>query len=322
MHHGAAGKVQRAHLPKETGFAVHRVHHIGTCVGVRAHPEPHHVCNRGVAESEPEHTEKQDCREFHALGKRAHDQRAGNGSEAGLEGGKNDLRDIDAFAECGRVGESTRRVVPNTFHEQAIKTAEKGVPLREGNAVAINKPQDRDEREGDHHLHQDGQHVLAAHQAAVKQGQAGDCHHDHQQGGNHHPGGIALIGNGCSSRGCGFGCCRSGSGGGIRCRRCRGCRRGCSIFGKRRRHGRECEQPHGHRKSQKQFFHGVSFDFLIGRGRALTGLQCRFRRCGCAPPAPGRTQKSCRRRSFRCGQRPQSLRSRDPAGRCPPPPRS
>ena len=323
VHHRTAGKVQRAHLPEVTGFGVHRVHHIGTGVGVRAHPEPDHVRNRDVAESEPEHTEEQNGREFHTLGKRAHDQRAGNRSKAGLEGGKNDFRDVDTFAECGRVGESARRVVPNAFHEQAIQTAEKGVPLRKSEAVSIDKPQHRNQREGDHHLHQNGQHVLAAHQAAVKQGQAGDRHHDHEQGGKHHPGRVALVGDGCSSsRGCGFGGCRSGSGGGISRRRCRGCRCGRSVLRKRWRQGRECEQPHGHRKSQKQFFHGVSFDFLIGRGRALTRLRCRFRRCGCAPPAPGRTQKSCRRRSFRCGQRPQWLRSRGPAGCCPPLPRS
>ncbi len=36
--------------------------------------------------------------------------------------------------------------------------------------------------------------------------------------------------------------------------------------------------------------------------RAVTPLPGRFRRCGCAPLVPARTQKSCRRRFCRCGR--------------------
>ena len=198
MHHGTAGKVQRAHLPQITAFGVHGVHDFFAGVSVRAHPEPDHVRDRGVAESEPQHAEHQHRRELDALCKRAHDQRAGNRRKAGLEGCKHDLRDVHAFAEGGRGCEGARRVVPNAFHQHPVKAAKEGPALGKGNAVAVNKPQHHDQREGHHDLHQHREHVFAAHQAAIEQGQARHGHHDHQQGGGHHPGGIAFVGYRCS----------------------------------------------------------------------------------------------------------------------------
>ena len=221
VHDGAAGKVQRARLPDVAGFGVHGIHHFFACVSVRAHPEPDHVSDRCVAEGEPDHHEHQYGGELHALRKSADDQCASDTCKRGLEGGKDDLRNDHALAESGGIGESARRVVPDTGHHQAVKAAKEGIALGEGQAVTVDEPQHHDHRERDHDLHQHGQHVFAAHQAAVEKSQAGNGHEDDQNGGNHHPAGVTLVGyqnwrgrrGRCSSRGR---CGRGGSGSGRR----------------------------------------------------------------------------------------------------------
>ena len=235
VHHRAAGKVQRAGLPDETGFRVHGIDHVFGAVGVGAHPEPNHVRNRGVAEGEPQHHEGDHGRELHAFGKGTNDQAARDASKGGLEGGKHNLGYDHALAEGGCVGKRAGRVVPDAFHEQPVKAAKEASAFGEGQAVAIDEPQHHNQREGHHHLHQHRQHVLGAHQAAIKQGQAGHRHQDHQQGGDHHPGGIALVRHECRGRWrrCGgSGCCSRCSSRirGGRCRRlgCFGLRRGGS----------------------------------------------------------------------------------------------
>ena len=223
VHDGAAGKVQCARLPDIAGFGVHGVHHFFAGVSVRAHPEPDHVSDRCVAEGEPDHHEQQHGRELHALSESADDQRAGDTGKRGLEGGKNDLGNDHALAESCSVGKCACSVVPDTGHHQAVKTAEEGVALSEGQAVTVDEPQHHDHRERDHDLHQHGQHVFAAHQAAVEQGQAGNGHENDQNGRDHHPAGVTLVGNQnwrgrrgrCSSRG------RCGRGGRSRSRRSR-----------------------------------------------------------------------------------------------------
>ncbi len=87
----------------------------------------------------------------------------------------------DALAEGGAHREGAGRRVEHALHEQPVEAADEGVALGEGQAVAVDAPQHDDHREGDHHLHQHRQHVLAAHQAAVEQRQAGHGHHDDQQ---------------------------------------------------------------------------------------------------------------------------------------------
>ena len=154
VHHSAASKVQRAGLPQVTCFGVHGVHHFFAGVGVRSHPEPDHVGNRGVAESEPQHHESQHGGELHAFGKSAHDQGAGDAGKRGLEGSEHDLRNDHALAEGGRVGKSASHVVPNALHEQAVPATKEGAAFGERQAVAVNKPQHHDHREGDHDLHE------------------------------------------------------------------------------------------------------------------------------------------------------------------------
>ena len=221
VHHGAAGEVKRAGLPDVAGLGIHAVDHLFAGVGVWAHPKPNHVRDWRIAEGEPQGHEGQHGRELHALGKGADDQAGGDTGKRSLVGGKQDFRNDHALAEGGSVGKSAGRVVPDAFHEQPVKAAEKCAAFGKRQAVAIHKPQHHDEREGHHDLHQHRQHVLGAHQPAIKQRQAGHRHHDDQQRADHHPGVIALVGN-RRRRCCGCGGCR-------RCCNCSG--RRCSGFG-------------------------------------------------------------------------------------------
>ena len=223
VHHGAAGEVQRALGPQPAGSGGDGLQGFLVGDGVGAVPIPNHVGDRQVAEGEPQGTEQQHRRELDALGKRAHDQAAGDGSKRGLEGNKRQLRDDHAFAEGG--GHRVRR---DAFEEQLVEPANEWVAPRECSGVAVQHPQDVNHGCDDKHLHQHRQHVFRAHQAAVEQGQAGDGHEDHQQGGHGHPGRVAFVGHGRSCGGCGFSSrrCFSGCGGRSSRRSCRGSRLG------------------------------------------------------------------------------------------------
>jgi hypothetical protein len=58
----------------------------------------------------------------------------------------------------------------------------------EAQAVPYKCPQQRNQRHQREALHHGGQHVFPPHQPAVKQRQAGTCHHQHQRGADQHPG--------------------------------------------------------------------------------------------------------------------------------------
>ena len=197
VHDRAACEVQRAHLPQEARFAVHLVHHFGRAVGVWPHPEPHHVGNRRVAEGEPQCHESQHRRELHAFGKRADDQAASDSGKGGLESRVQQLRNVDTLAEGGRHRKFAGGRSEQSFHEQPVKAADVGIAFGKRQAVAVKHPQHHDHRKRDHDLHQHRQHVFAAHQTAVEQSQAGDGHHDDEQGRHKHPGVVAFVGHRC-----------------------------------------------------------------------------------------------------------------------------
>jgi len=222
------------------GFGVHGIDHLFAGIGIGTHPEPHHVCDGRVAEGEPQHHEQQHRRELHALSKGAHDQAAGDCGECRLEHHKHDLGQDHTLAEGGRHGEFSLDGIEDPFEEQSVKTAKEGIALGEGQAVAVQGPQHHDERERHKHLHQHRQHVFAAHQPAVKQGQTRDRHHDHEDGGHQHPADVALVGHG--SRGGGRSGVHHGGGRGShsRRRRRRG-RRGLRIGQTRKAQGRKAQ---------------------------------------------------------------------------------
>ena len=109
-----------------------------------------------------------------------------------LEADVDVLRDHHAVAEglCIRVGR-------DAGEERLGKPAHEGVEgatLGEGEAIAVDHPDDANDAHREEHLHQHRQHVLGAHQAAVEQRQARDGHQQDQRGCREHPSGIALIG--------------------------------------------------------------------------------------------------------------------------------
>ena len=92
------------------------------------------------------------------------------------------------------------RVMP--ARKALVEAADEAVPVdhaglhalgAEGQAVAVGDPQHADQRDDREALHQHAEHVLGPHQAAVEQRQAGQAHHQHQQAGGQHPGGVAAV---------------------------------------------------------------------------------------------------------------------------------
>ena len=166
MHHRATGKIKRTVFAQQAAA-------------------PDHVGNRDVAEGEPEHAKQQHGAELHALGKRTHNQRHG-------DGGKGGLKSHEHIFGNGRQGRR-QGVGRDAFEEQAVEAAKEMTFPAKRQAVAVNRPQQRDQREDHKHLHQHRQHVLGAGQTTVEQRQTGDDHQDHQQRGGQHPGGVAAV---------------------------------------------------------------------------------------------------------------------------------
>ena len=286
VHHGTACEVECAFGPQPTCSSCHSFQSGSVSDGVRAVPIPDHVGDGHVAEGEPQSTEQQHGREASAFSESTHDQCARDGRKRGLEGSEGQLRNHHAFAERGSNG--VRR---DAFEEQLVQASDERVACCEGQGVAVEHPQDVNQRGHHKHLHQHRQHVLAADQAAVEQRQARNGHQNHEHGGHGHPSGIALVGHGCgcrfSSRGRGgrrsSGCCGLGF----------SSRGGCGL----RHDGRAAKQqtqPEG--EGGKQFFH----DEVFQKGSlcdTIRGLLDRSHRYGCEPLVRGRRQKSCRRRS-------------------------
>src|SRR5450830_957419 len=100
MHNSTTSEIKCTFLLQETTF--NQLSCRSCCIfnGVRTSPEPDHVCNRQVAECEPQHDECQYCAEFCTFSKRADDQTASNRCKRCLESDINKLRNHNTFAEC------------------------------------------------------------------------------------------------------------------------------------------------------------------------------------------------------------------------------
>ena len=114
---------------------------------------------------------------------------------------------------------STEKVAAFEFGGDAGKeglgeAADKGRAAGEGEAVAVDHPDDADDADGVEDMHQHRQHVLGAHEAAIEQGEAGDRHQQHENGRGHHPGVVALVDGRLRECRCGRERDRRGKGGG------------------------------------------------------------------------------------------------------------
>ena len=115
-----------------------------------------------------------------------------DGRERHLEADVHVFRDHHAVGE--RLGVRVRRDAGEERLGEAADEGVEGAAFREGQAVAVDHPQDDDDALDEEHLHQHRQHVLGAHEAAVEERQARDRHQQDECRGRHHPGGIALVG--------------------------------------------------------------------------------------------------------------------------------
>ena len=69
----------------------------------------------------------------------------------------------------------------------------KAARIAERDRIAVETPDDADERHDGEDLRQHRQYVLGAHEAAVEQREAGDRHHQDERAGDEHPGGVAFV---------------------------------------------------------------------------------------------------------------------------------
>ncbi len=77
----------------------------------------------------------------------------------------------------------------STTEVVAQHTAARG----KGQRVTHGKPQQADDHANGHHTGHGVEHAFFAHHAAVKQGNAGQGHQQHQCGGGHHPGRVRAV---------------------------------------------------------------------------------------------------------------------------------
>jgi hypothetical protein len=149
------------------------------------------VGHREVDEGQPEHREQHEGREAHPLREGADDEGRRDHREGHLEADVDVFRDHDAVREGGR--DRGRVDAAQEGLREAAHEVVEAAAVGEGEAVAVEHPDEgRDARDGED-LREQGEHVLGAHEAAVEQGEARHDHEKNEDGGEHHPGGVALI---------------------------------------------------------------------------------------------------------------------------------
>ena len=165
----AAGEVERSELEQP---AVGR-------------PDP--VRDRRVDEDRPEDREQDEGAEPLALGERAGDEGRRDRREHQLEGGEQHERDGHRIDRARLEADAVEhREVEATDQAQSVDVRP------EGEREPDDDPDDAHQRQSEEAVHDRREHVLAADEATVEQGQTRQ--HDHDQGRRHQqPGGIPTI---------------------------------------------------------------------------------------------------------------------------------
>ncbi len=153
-----------------------------------AAPDP--VADGRIDQQRPQGREQQQTGIFHPLGEGAGDQGRGDDGEGHLEG------DEQIFGNAGQQG--VRRAQGHAVQEQHVQAAhiglKRGVRVgAEGDAVAGDEPDQRDHGEDADRLGDGGDDVLAAHHAAVEQGQTRQGHQQDQSGRGAQPGRAGAV---------------------------------------------------------------------------------------------------------------------------------
>ncbi len=172
MHHGAAGEVQHAPVPHQAAVT-----------------GPDHVRDRRIDEGEPYGHEHQHRGEFHAFGEGADDECRGDDGEGHLEGDEHAFREGADQAVDGQAAE--KGALQPTDEGAEVGHARFHAGGIEGQAVAVDHPEDAHQAGDGEALHHHRQHVLRTDHAAIEQRQAGNGHEQHQRGGGEHPGRVA-----------------------------------------------------------------------------------------------------------------------------------
>ena len=144
---------------------------------------PDHVGHGAVDEQRPEGEKEGHGAELHALGKGAGDQRRGDDGEHELVDHEGLLGNGGGVVGVGAEGDAAQ--------EEVLKAADEAVAVAKGQRVADDGPENGDQAHHGEALHHGAEDVLAAHQAAVEERQAGAGHQQHQGGGDQHPGVVA-----------------------------------------------------------------------------------------------------------------------------------
>ena len=170
VHHGTAGKVIQPQVSQPA-----------------AAPDP--VTHRDIHPQQPEHGKRQHRPEAHALGKSTDDQGWRNDGKGHLE------QPVQAFRQG-----AFQRLPGNPGKEHMVQATDPGIhaaAIGKRQGITADQPHQRHRAGNGETLHQNGQNVLGAHQAAVEQAQARQRHEQHQRGGGENPGtvtGIQAIG--------------------------------------------------------------------------------------------------------------------------------
>ena len=182
MDNGAACEIERSFTPEET--------YIRRCIDeeVGSSPVPHHVRDREIGESQPQHREDHQRCELDAFGEGTDDQRGRDAGKGHLENDEGIFRNIHIVAERRRVG---RRA--DACEKRLGEAADERTAAGEGKAIAIGYPDKRRDRNDHEHLHQQAEHILGADKAAVEERECGDRHQQDQRGADQHPCGVALV---------------------------------------------------------------------------------------------------------------------------------
>jgi hypothetical protein len=129
-----------------------------------------------------------DRAEFHALGKGADDQRRRDRREGHLEA------KIDELGNVRPDRKGRRRGVRRHAHQERLgQAADIGRAAGEGEAIAIDRPDQSDDADGVEDMGEHAQHVLGTHQAAIEQRQSRYRHEQDEHRSGQHPGIVAFV---------------------------------------------------------------------------------------------------------------------------------
>jgi len=185
VDHGAAGEVDGL----DDGLVIPNAVH-------GAIDAPDHVGEGEVDDKHPEADEEEHGAEADALGDGADDEGRGDDGEHQLVHRKDVVGDpVGVIGIRGGADILEKGVAEVAEHGGAGPQAGPGHAGSEDEAVADGPPEDGDQGCDAEALGEDGKNILAPDQAAVEEGEAGQCHEEDQGGADHHPAVVAGPGD-------------------------------------------------------------------------------------------------------------------------------